>query len=91
MLEDCLEAQKSSGGLRTVVLKMPLVSPLHSKEIKLVNPEGNQPWIFIGWTDAEIPVLWPPDVKSWRIGKDPDAVKGWRQKEKRVTEDEMVK
>ena len=67
-------------------------SPLDSKEIKPVNPKGNQPWIFIGRTDAEAeaPILWPPDVKSWLTGKDPDAGKDWRLKEKRVAEDEMV-
>ena len=64
-------------------------SPLDSKEIKPVNPKGNQPWIFIGRTDAETPVLCPPDV-SRVIGKDSDAGKDWRQKEKRVAEDEMV-
>ena len=70
-----------------------LDSPLDSKEIKPVNPKGNQPWIFIGRTDAktEAPVLWPPDVKSQLIGKDPDAGKDWRQKEKGVAEDEMVR
>ena len=75
----------------TVVLEKTLESPLDCKEIKLVNPRGNQPWIFIGRTDAEAesPVLWPPDVKSWLIGKDPDAGKDWRQEEKEMT-DEMV-
>ena len=65
---------------------------LDSKEIKLVNPKGNQSWIFTGRTDAEVeaPIHWPPDAKSWLTGKDPDAGKGWGQKEKRVTEDEMV-
>ena len=69
-----------------------LESPLDSKKIKLVHPKGNQPWIFIGRTDAEAeaPVLWPPDVISWLIGKDPDAGKDWRQEEKGATEDEMV-
>ena len=57
------------------------------REIKPVNPEGNHPWIFIGRTEAEAPTLWPPDAKSWLIGKDPDAGKDW---EKEVTEDEMV-
>ena len=57
----------------------------------LANPKGNQPWIFIGRTDAEAPRLWPPDVKSHLIGKDPDAGQDWRQKEKRVAEDEMVR
>ena len=67
-------------------------SPLDSKEIKPVSPKGNQPWIFIGrtGTEAEAPVLWPPDVKSWLTGKDPDAGKYWRQEEKGITEDEMV-
>ena len=67
-------------------------SPLDSKEIKPVNPKGNQPWIFIGRTDAEAeaPILWPPDAKTWLIGKDPDAGKDRRQEEKGVTEDEMV-
>ena len=76
----------------TVVLKKALESPLDSKEIKPVNPKGNQPWIFIGRTDAEAeaPVLWPPDAKSWLIGKDPEAGKDWRQEEKGTTENEMV-
>ena len=75
----------------TVVLENTLESLLDSKEIKPVNPKGNQPWIFIRRTEAEAeaPILWPPDVKSWLIGKDPDARKDWRQ-EKRMTEDEMV-
>ena len=70
-----------------------LESPLGSKEIKLVNPKGNQSWIFIGRTDAEaeIPILWPPDMKSQLIRKDPDAGKDWKQKEKGVAEDEMVR
>ena len=65
---------------------------MDSKEIKLVNPKENQPWIFIGNTDAEAeaPVLWPPDGKSQLIGKDTDAGKDWRQEEKGVTEDEIV-
>ena len=64
-------------------------SPLDYKKIKPVNPKGNQPWIFIGRTDAEAeaPVLWPPDAKSWFIIKDPDAGKDWRQEEKGTTED----
>ena len=67
-----------------VVLEKTLEGPLDSKEIKSVNPKGNQSWIFIGKTDAEAeaPVLWPPDVKSQLIGKDPDDSKDWRQKEK---------
>ena len=59
------------------------------KEIKPVNPEGNQPWIFIGRTEAEAPILWPPDVKSQLIGKDSDAGKDWGQ-ENGATEDQMV-
>ena len=60
-----------------VVLEKTLDSPLDSKEIKSVNPKGNQSWMFIDWTDAETPILWPHDVKSWFIGKDPDAGKDW--------------
>ena len=74
-----------------VVLEKTLESPLDCKEIKWINPEGNQPWIFTGRTDAEVPILWPPDVKSWLTGKDPDAGKYWRQKKKRVTETEMIR
>ena len=76
----------------TVVLEKTLESPLESKKIKPVNLKGNQPWIFIGRTDvkAEAPILWPPDVKNWLIGKDPDSGKDWRQEEKGTTEDEMV-
>ena len=75
-----------------MVLEKTLESPLDCKEIKPVNPKGNQ-LIFIGRTDAEAeaPILWPPDRKSQLIGKDPDAGKELRQKEKRVTEDEMVR
>ena len=60
------------------------------KEIKSVNPKGNQLWIFTGRTDAEAPILWPPDAKSQLIGKDPEAGKDCGQGKKRVTEDEMV-
>ena len=60
------------------------------KEIKPANPKGNQSWIFIGRTYAEAPIIWPPDVKSRLIGKDPDAGKDWRQEEKGMTDDEMV-
>ena len=76
----------------TVVLEKTLESPLDCKEIKSVNPKGNQSWIVIGRTDAEAetPILWPPDAKSQLIGKDPDAGKDWTQEEKRMTEDEMV-
>ena len=77
--------------LQTVVLEKALESPLDCKEFKPVNPKGNQHWIFIGRTDAEVeaPILWPPDVKSWLTGKDPDAGEDWRQ-EKGTAEDEMV-
>ena len=76
----------------TVVLVKTLESPLDCKEIKQVNPKGNQSWIFIGKTDAEdeTPIFWPPDGKSWLNGKDPDAGKDWRQGEKGTAEDEMV-
>ena len=67
-----------------------LESPLDCKEIKPVNPKGNQSWIFIGRTNAEAPIFWPPDVKNWLIGKDPYAGEDWRQEEKGTTEDEMV-
>ena len=69
-----------------------LKSPLDCKDIKPVNPKGNQSWIFIGRTDAkaEAPVLWPPDGKSWLIGKDPHAGKDSRQEEKGTTEDEKI-
>ena len=73
----------------TVVLEKTLESPLDCKDIKPVNPKGNQLWIFIGRTDAEAPILWPPDAKSWLIGKYPDAGKDWGQ-EKGTREDEMV-
>ena len=74
---------------RIVMLEKTLESPLDSKEIKPFNPQGNQSWIFIGRSDAEALILWPPDVKSWLIGKHPDAVKDWRQ-EKGATEDEKI-
>jgi len=75
-----------------VVLRKTIESPLDCKEIKPVNTERNQPWISIGRTDteAEAPILWPPDVKSSHF-KDADAGKDWRQKEKRVAEDELVR
>ena len=77
----------------TVVLEKTLESPLDSKEIKPVDPKGNQSWIFAGRTDAEAetPILWPPDAKNWLIGRDPDAGKDWGQEEKGVTDDEMVR
>ena len=74
------------------MLEKTLESPLDFKEMKSVNPEGNQSWVFIRKTDAETetPVLWPPDWKNWLIGKGPDAGKDWRQEEKGMTEDKMV-
>ena len=76
----------------TVVLENTLASPLDCKEIQPVHPKGNQSWIFIARTDAEAetPILWPPDAKTWLNGKDPNAGKDWRQ-EKGTTEDEMVR
>ena len=76
-----------------VVLEKILESPLDCKENNPVNPKGYQPRILIGRTDAEAeaPILWPPDVKSQLIGKDPDAGEGWRQKEMRAAEDEVVR
>ena len=67
-------------------------SPLDCKEITPVNPKGNQSWVFTGRTyaEAETPVLWPPDVKNWVTGKDPDAGKDWRQEKKGMTANEMV-
>ena len=87
---------KEGGALKnwcfwTVVLVKTLESPLDFKEIQPVHPKGNQSWIFTRRTDAEaeLPILWPPDVKSQLIGKDPDAEKDWGQEEMWVTEDEM--
>ena len=76
----------------TVVLEKTLESPLDSKEIQPVHPKRHQSWIFIGRSDteAEIPILWPPDAKNWLIWKDPDAGQDLRLKEKEMTEDEMV-
>ena len=78
--------------LLTVVLEKTLESPLDCREIKPINPKGNQSWIFIRRTgaEAEAPILWPPDPKNWLIGKDPNAGKDWRQAEKGMTEDAMV-
>ena len=75
------------------MLEKTLESPLNCREIKPVNPKGNQPWILIGRTkaEAEALILWPPDVKSQLIGKDPDAGKDRRQKEKEAAEDWMVR
>ena len=76
----------------TVVLEKSLESPLDCKEIQPVHPKGDQSWVFIGRTDAkaETPILWPPHVKSWLTGKDPDAGRDWGQEEKGMTEDEMA-
>ena len=75
-----------------MVLEKSFEGPLDSKEIKPVNPKGNQSWMFIGRTDAEAeaPILWPPDVKNQLIGKEADAWKDWGQEKKGETEDEMV-
>ena len=88
---------KENGALKnwcfwTVVLEKNLESPLDCKEIQPVQPKGDQPWVFIGRTDAEAetPIHWPPDVKSWLIGKDPDTGRDWGQEEKGTTEDEMA-
>ena len=78
----------------TVVLEKTLGNPLDCKEIQPVHPKGNHSWVFIGRTDAEaeaeVPILWSPDVKNWLTGKDPDAEKDWREGKKGMTEDEMV-
>ena len=76
----------------TMVLVKTLESPLDCKEIKPINWKGNQPWMFIGRTDAEAeaPILCPPDVETWLLRKDPDTGKDWRQEEKGTTEDEIV-
>ena len=75
-----------------MVLEKTLESPLDCKEIQAAHPKGDQAWVFVGRTDAEVetPVLWPPHAKSWLIGKDPDAGRGWGQGEKGTTEDEML-
>ena len=75
-----------------MVLEKTLESPLDWKEIQPVHPKGDQPWVFIGRTDAEAdtPILWPPNGMSTLIGKDPDHGKDWGQEEKQMTEDEMA-
>ena len=77
----------------TVVLEKTLESPMDCKEIQPVHPKGDQSWGFIGRTDveAETQIFWPPDVKSWLFWKDPDVGKDWRQEEKRMAEDEVVR
>ena len=76
----------------TVVLEKTLESPLDCKEIQPVHPKGDQSWVFIARTDAEAetPILWPPHIKSWLTGKEPDAGRDWGQEEKGMTEDEMA-
>ena len=80
---ECCELNYTNPPTPTPIPKKTLENPLDYKEIKPVNPKGNQPWIVIGRTDAkaEAPILWPPAVKSWLIGKDPDAGKDWRKRE----------
>ena len=90
---DCRESWvRKNWCLWTVMLEKTLESPLDCKECKPINPKGNQSWIFTERTDAEAeaPILWPPDRKSWLTGKDPDAGKDWRQEEKGMTEGDMV-
>ena len=86
-------AKYSTCSFQVVALQGTLESLLDCKEIKPANPKRNKLWLFVGRIDAEIeaPVFWSPDVKSWFIGKDYDARKDWRQKEKEVVEDERVK
>ena len=90
---DCEEGWAPKNGcFWTVVLEKTLESPLDCKEIQPVHPKGHQPWDFFGRNDAkaETPVLWPPDAKSWLLGKDSDAGRDWGQEEKGRTEDEMA-
>ena len=86
------KAEHQSWCFRIVVLEKTFECFLNSKEIKPINPKGNQPWVFIGrtHTEAEAPVLWPTDVKRRLIGKDPDAGKDWGQEKKVLTENEIV-
>ena len=80
---------KKNWGFWTIMLEKTLENPLDCKEIQSVHPKGDQSWVFIGRTDfeAETPIFWPPDAKSWLIWKDPDIGKDWRQAEKGTTED----
>ena len=88
---DCEESwEPKNWCFGTVVLEKTLESRLDCKEIQPVQPKGDQSWVFIGGTDDEAPVLWPPHAKSWLIGKDPDAWKDWGQEKKGTTEDEMA-
>ena len=77
----------------TVVLDKTLESPLDCKQMQPIHPKGDQSWVFIGRTDAEVetPILWPPHANSWLIGKDPDAGRDWGQEQKATTEDEVVR
>ena len=86
-------AIKKAEHQKTDAFKKTLESPLDNKEIKPVNPKGNNPWVFIKRTDAdaEAPILWPPNAKSWLIGKDLDSGKDWGQKKKGTAEDGMVR
>ena len=97
VMNGCESFYKESSVLKnwcfwTVALEKTLESPLDCKEIQPVHPKGDPSWVFIGRTDAEAetPVLWPPDVKSWLIWKDPDAGRDWGQEEKGMPEDEMA-
>ena len=78
---DYKESWAQKWGFWTVVSEETVEGPLDYREIQAVNPQGNQSWIFIGKTDAEAvaPILWPPGVKNWLIGKDPDTREDWRQ------------
>ena len=89
---DCEESWAPKNWCFWSVLLKTLESPLDCKKIQPVHPKGDQSWVFIGRTDveAETPILWPPDAKSWLIGKDRDAWKDWRREEKGTTEDEIV-
>ena len=88
---DCKESRMPENWcFWTVVLEKTLESPLDCKEIQPVHSEGDQSWVFIGRTDAEAPILWPPHVKSWLIVIDSDAGRDWGQEEKGTTEDEMA-
>ena len=94
MFADCLSLVESwalkNWCFWNVVLEKTLESPMGCKENQPVHPKWNQSWIFIGRTDAETPILWPPDAKNWPIWKDPDSGKDWGQEEKGMTEDEMA-
>ena len=97
VMYECKLDYKESSALKnwcfwTVVLEKTLESPLDCKETQPVHPKGNKSWIFIGRTDseAETPILWPPDAENWAIGKDPDAGKDWRQEKNGATADERV-